>query len=37
MKVIILMIVSLTGASNLFTDSKNLNGRAEELREQFKK
>lgn len=36
MKLLILMIVSITGATNLFDNSNNLEVRAEELRQQFK-
>lgn len=36
MKLFILMIVSVTGATNLFEDSNTLQVRAEELRQQFK-
>lgn len=37
MKILILMIVSITGATNIFAESNNLEGRAAELRQQFKK
>lgn len=36
MKLLILMIVSITGATNLFNNSNTLEVRAEELRQQFK-
>jgi len=36
MKLLILMIVSITGVTNLFENSNTLEVRAEKLRQQFK-